>query len=93
KHAASLLSQALRRYAGDLYGFDGVGATVRECRLLIREHLDGKPRQDFLHILEGLDNLRWSAAELQAERVRELAADSERWMQAREAAAQEADVS
>jgi hypothetical protein len=86
KHAGSLLSQALRRYAGGIFGFDGVGATVRECRALIREHLDGDVRQEFLRILEELDALRWSAAELDPERIGPLVTASDQWVKQMETA-------
>ena len=77
KDLGALLSLALRRYIGVIWKFDGAGSTVREvAATLVRCKVDDDERRALLRLLERLDDLRWSPAELPAEQVRPLLAEA-----------------
>ena len=78
KDLGALLSLALRTYIGATWSFDGAGSTVREvAAALARCDLPDDERRCVLRLLERLDDLRWSPAELPAEHVRPLIAEAD----------------
>ncbi len=77
KDLGALLSLALRRYIGVTWKFDGAGSTVREVAVaLARCAVTDDERRSLLRLLERLDDLRWSPAELPAEHIRPLLAEA-----------------
>jgi hypothetical protein len=77
KDLGALLSLALRRYLGVIWKFDGAGSTVREVAVaLARAGVADDERRVALRLLERLDDLRWSAADLPADQVRPLLAEA-----------------
>lgn len=77
KDLGALLSLALRRYLGATWNFDGAGSTVREvAATLARCAMPDDERRAAQRLLERLDDLRWSPAELPAEQVRPLIAEA-----------------
>jgi hypothetical protein len=77
KDLGALLSLALRRYLGVIWKFDGAGSTVREVAVaLARAGVADGERRVALRLLERLDDLRWSAADLPADQVRPLLAEA-----------------
>lgn len=78
KDLGALLSLALRTYIGATWTFDGAGSTVREvAAALARCDMPDDERRCVLRLLERLDDLRWSPAELPAEHVRPLIAEAD----------------
>lgn len=77
------ISLALRRFAGAHWGFDGPGQTTREVAASLRRLPAGRigdaESADLLRLLGRLDDLRWSAGELPAEAMRELALLAQTW--------------
>lgn len=84
KAAASALSQALRRYVGASYGFDGVGATTAELRVLLQPHLDAEARRRLLELLEALDAQRWAPEDLDNATIQPLIDRATAWVGAEE---------
>lgn len=81
KDLGATLSIALRRYAGAQWQFDGPGSTVREvAATLARRELPDDERRGLQRLLERLDDLRWSPADLPSDHVRPLIADAEGWV-------------
>ncbi len=77
KDLGAQLSLALRRYCGATWRFDGGGATVREVAATLgRRQLPDDERRALQRLLERLDELRWSPAELPADQVLPLVADA-----------------
>ncbi len=77
KDLGAQLSLALRRYCGATWRFDGGGSTVREVAATLgRRQLPDDERRALQRLLERLDELRWSPAELPADQVRPLIADA-----------------
>jgi hypothetical protein len=79
KEAGARLSLALRRYAGAVWGFDGLGSTAREVGLALRGRAPGDEARDLARLLDGLDGLRWAAGELPASAIAALREDAEAW--------------
>jgi hypothetical protein len=77
------ISVALRRFAGAHWGFDGPGQTTREITASLRRLAAGAISDEesaaLLRLLSRLDDLRWSAGDLPAEVMRELATLAESW--------------
>lgn len=77
------ISLALRRFAGAHWGFDGPGQTTREVTASLRRMAAGAITDEesaaLLRLLGRLDDLRWSAGDLPAEAMRELATLAESW--------------
>ncbi len=68
------LSLALRRYVGEVFRFDGAGATTRElAALLTRVSQPDDERRVLIRLLERLDDVRWAPGELDAATVRPVA--------------------
>jgi hypothetical protein len=87
KELGARLSLALRRYAGVVYGFDGVGSTSRETAAWLRTAA-GVPADEgraLVRLLDRLDELRWSPGELDASQVRPLLSEARAWSDAVEA--------
>jgi len=77
KDLGALLSLALRRYVGATWKFDGAGSTVREvAAALARCEMPDDERHSVQRLLERLEDLRWSPAELSADQVRPLIAEA-----------------
>lgn len=77
KDLGALLSLALRRYVGATWKFDGAGSTVREvAAALASRNVPDDERRSLQRLLERLDDLRWSAAELPADQVRPLISEA-----------------
>jgi len=72
KEAGARISAALRRYAGDLFGFDGSATTARECSARLRTPLPDQEYRDIARLLDELDALRWAADDLAAAAVEPL---------------------
>jgi hypothetical protein len=87
RSAGSAASLALRRYAGQVWGFDGAGATTRECAGLLRRPGSPAPSDEvatLLRILGGLDDLRWAPGAVEAAPVAALIRDGAGWVDALE---------
>ena len=81
KELGAGLSLALRRYAGEIYRFDGAGSTTREVasQLARTTHPEDEWRA-LVRLLERLDDLRWAAGELDAAAVRPVTDDATAWV-------------
>lgn len=82
KHASHLLSQALRRYAGSIFAFDGLGATAAELRRLSQDRIPEDERLQLLNLLERLDAQRFAPADFDAERIGPLLEEAQAWVTA-----------
>ncbi len=79
KEAGARISAALRRYAGDIFGFDGRATTARECTARLRTSLMDAEYRDIARLLDELDALRWAADDLAAAAVEPLRARALAW--------------
>jgi len=67
REAAAALGLALRRLAGETWGFDGAGSTVRETAANLRRlAAPDQPGRELVRLLERLDERRWQPGELPA---------------------------
>ncbi len=85
KELGAGISLALRRYAGDIYRFDGAGATTREvaAQLKLRTTAGSDDERRLLvRLLERLDDLRWAAGDLELSLVRPLIDEAGAWVAA-----------
>jgi hypothetical protein len=81
KELGAGLSLALRRYAGEVYRFDGAGSTTREVAAqLARTSHPEDERRALVRLLERLDDLRWAPGELDAAAVRPVSDDASAWV-------------
>lgn len=83
REVGTRISLAVRRYAGSVWGFDGPGQTTREISASLRRLGAARVADDeaaaLLRLLGRLDDLRWSAGEVPAEAMAELATLAEAW--------------
>ncbi|MBA2479028.1 MAG: hypothetical protein H0V44_00060 [Planctomycetes bacterium] len=79
KEVGALLSLALRRYAGAVWRFDGLGSTTREVSYAVRGRASDDEFRELMRLLESLDSLRWAADSLGVDAVQPLLENSERW--------------
>jgi hypothetical protein len=83
KELGAGISLALRRYAGDIYRFDGAGATTREVAAQVQgrgQASSDDERRQLVRLLERLDDLRWAAGDLDLALVRPLTDDAGAWV-------------
>lgn len=76
---------ALRRYCGNIWGFDGLGLTAREMRSHIPTDCDPERRTALLRILDDLEGLCWRAQRPEAGALQPFAGAAEAWVEACEA--------
>ncbi len=81
KELGARLSLALRRCAGTVYGFDGVGSTTREAAAWLRAagNVPVDEGRSLIRLLERLDEHRWSPGDLPADVVRPVIRESRDW--------------
>ncbi len=81
KELGARLSLALRRCAGIVYGFDGVGSTTREAAAWLRSagNVPADEGRSLIRLLERLDEHRWSPGDLPADVVRPVVRESRDW--------------
>lgn len=81
KDAGTLLSLALRRFAGAIWKFDGPGQTTREMGFALRSaQVPEDESRALLRLLERLDDLRWAGGDLPVAEVQPLLDDGRGWM-------------
>ncbi len=87
KTAAAGLSLLLRTYAGTIGGFDGPGQTPREIGFALARipAFTADETRVLVRLLERLDDLRWTPADLPAEQVLPMVSEGRMWLDAREA--------
>jgi hypothetical protein len=87
KSTAAGLSLVLRTYAGAVGGFDGPGQTPREIGFALSRTtvFTTDEARVLVRLLERLDDLRWTPADLPADQVLPLVSEGRLWLDAREA--------
>ncbi len=87
KSAAAGLSLVLRTYAGAVGGFDGPGQTPREIGFALARTavFTTDEARVLVRLLERLDDLRWTPADLPSDQVLPLVSEGRVWLDAREA--------
>ena len=87
KSAAAGLSLVLRTYAGAVGGFDGPGQTPREIGFALSRTtvFTTDEARVLVRLLERLDDLRWTPADLPSDQVLPLVSEGRVWLDAREA--------
>ena len=79
KEAGARLSLALRRYVGSIHSFDGPGSTTRETAMILRGRLPDGEYRDLVRLLDQLDALRWSPADLPISALRPSVESARSW--------------
>lgn len=79
KDAAALLSQAVRRFCGRCWSFDGAAATQREMRIYLNQNLDPDDLRRIHQVLDQLESLRWTPASMHKEQVETLIDAAAQW--------------
>lgn len=87
KNAAAGLSLLLRTYAGTIGGFDGPGQTPREIGFALARTtvFTADESRVLVRLLERLDDLRWTPADLPSDQVLPMVSEGRMWLDAREA--------